>query len=69
MRFSRGGLIKDKERKKLCLQIKESLGEIRENIKKLSELDSYRDSPRRLEVLSRTSIKDEHSITGNAFFY
>ena len=88
---------KDKERKKLCLQIKESLGEIRENIKKLSELDSYRDlqnlsdafrimsndagfeaisiehsyrdSPRRLEVLSRTSIKDEHSITGNAFLY
>ena len=60
---------KDKEREKLCLQVKKSLGEIRENIKKLSELDSYRDSPRRLEVLSRTSIKDEHSITGNAFLY
>ena len=55
---------KDKEREKLCLQVKKSLGEIRENIKKLSELDSYRDSPCRLEVLSRTSIKNEHSIIG-----
>ena len=76
---------KDKEREKLCLQVKKSLIEIRENIKKLSELDSYRDlqnlsdvfqimsndtgfeaisiernyrdSPCRLEVLSRSSIK------------
>ena len=83
----------NKVRKKLCMRFKENLGEIREIIKKLSELDSYGDlknlsealhimsndasfeaisierSCRNSIYLNRRSLKEEHSITGNAFLY